>query len=253
MYRLYSEMIGVTHDSINGREKTEWSNFWYDQANKESQERILLIGDSTVRMIRSTFAREIGCPVDMLGTSSGLHDILFAKQMDIFFTSDCYKYTTIFIQLGHHSRIYDKGNRYEEKDYIRFYEDMCILINYLKQFCERIILLSIFYDVIPDNVIENSKVNILKKTYMWIKRFKNEEFNDDINIIKKEKNSILERIGKECNIPYLDINAFMLNLGLKRKTRFLHVDHIHFEDKAKTVIVEQYKKVLLEDKWKNNE
>lgn len=74
-----------THDSINGRETTEWSNFWYDQANDSSEHRILLIGDSTVRMVRSQFAKMINCPVDMLGTSSGLHDILFVEQVNAFF------------------------------------------------------------------------------------------------------------------------------------------------------------------------
>lgn len=142
--RLYSEMLKDTHDLIPGRERLEWSNFWYDDTNKEVEHRILLVGDSTARMVRSTFAEKSGYAVDLCGISSGLHDIFFAKQMDCFFSSNKYKYDAIFVQIGHHSRIGETGEPYSEDDYKRFEEDYNILLDYLMQFSTKIILLTIF-------------------------------------------------------------------------------------------------------------
>lgn len=92
---------------LTEREDIEWSNFWIDKANAYSSKRILLIGDSTSRIIRSTFSRISGCPVDLLATSSALHDELFINQINAFFNQSKYKYETIFVQLGHHA-VYNK-------------------------------------------------------------------------------------------------------------------------------------------------
>lgn len=70
---------------LTEREDIEWPNFWIDRANDNSSKRILLIGDSTSRMIRSTFSKISGSPVDLLATSSALHDELFINQINAFF------------------------------------------------------------------------------------------------------------------------------------------------------------------------
>lgn len=36
-------------NSYKDKETTEWSNFWYDQANVQGGGRILLVGDSIAR------------------------------------------------------------------------------------------------------------------------------------------------------------------------------------------------------------
>lgn len=92
---------------LTEREDIEWSNFWIDRANVNSSKRILLIGDSTSRIIRSTFSKISDCPVDLLATSSALHDELFINQINAFFNQRKYKYETIFVQLGHHA-VYNK-------------------------------------------------------------------------------------------------------------------------------------------------
>lgn len=43
-----------------------------------------MIGDSTIRMIRSTFSEIYGIAVDMIGSSSNLHNIFFKAQIDAF-------------------------------------------------------------------------------------------------------------------------------------------------------------------------
>lgn len=111
----YSKMMLNNCSELIEREDTEWSNFWRDQANKETDGRILLIGDSTARMIRSTYGRIAGKPVDLLATSSGLHDSLFVSQMDCFFSSTEYKYDKIIVQIGHHAELGTGGGTTQKK------------------------------------------------------------------------------------------------------------------------------------------
>ncbi len=235
-------MLENTHDLIPARERLEWSNFWYDDTNKEKEHRILLVGDSTARMVRSRFAEKTGYPVDLLGTSSGLHDILLAKQMDIFFASNCYQYDAIFVQLGHHSRIGESGEPYTAEDYRRFETDYTVLIDYLSQFSKRIILLSIFYSVIPYRY--RSKLRVFKYFERELRRKRAEEYDESVNAVKKGKNEIIGAIAQKKGLPYFDVNAYMMNLAKDRKTVCLHTDHVHFEEKAKDVIVEEYCKLL---------
>lgn len=102
---------------LTEREDIEWSNFWIDRANVNSSKRILLIGDSTSRIIRSTFSKILGCPVDLFATSSALHDELFINQINAFFNQSKYKYETIFVQLGHHA-VYNKMGEIMKKKII---------------------------------------------------------------------------------------------------------------------------------------
>lgn len=103
------QYIKKTTDRYASREKIEWANFWYDYANDNEKRRILMIGDSTVRMVRSTFSEVHKVAVDMIGSSSNLHDVLFRAQINAFFASGEYSYDAIFIQLGHHFRKNDFG------------------------------------------------------------------------------------------------------------------------------------------------
>lgn len=163
--RTINQYIKRTTDEPIAREDTEWANFWYDYARDSSKKRILMIGDSTTRMVRSTFSEIYGIAVDMIGSSSNLHDILFKAQIDAFFASKCYLYDAIFIQLGHHFKKNDCGGGVEEEDYAAFKEDYSNLIDYMHQYTDNIILLSIFdsVTVAPHNKIKN------KYLLTWIK------------------------------------------------------------------------------------
>ena len=117
------EYLKTTHDNLKGREELEWSNTWIEKANENICNRILLIGDSTARMVRKTFSQLTGRPVDLIAHSGGLHDILFVRQVEAFFTSSKYKYSTIYIQLGHHSWWNENGNDYTDEDFECFKND----------------------------------------------------------------------------------------------------------------------------------
>lgn len=240
--RKYADYVNRVHDNIKGREKVEWANYWYDFANKESNKRILLIGDSTVRMVRSTLSRIACCPVDMIGTSSGLHDSLFIAQMDAFFSSDMYLYDIIYIQLGHHSRVGDTGEEYNEDDYRIFKDDLNRLVSFLSQFTTKIVLLSVFYSVICySGHDENWKPSFVQKTvHSLLLRcgIKKEIPDGNANRVKSRKNEIIKQIASERNVAFCDINQIMLDM------RARHIDHIHFEGQYIGVIVREYMKYL---------
>ncbi len=75
----------------------------------------------------------------------------------------------IYVQIGHHSRINELGQSYEEKDYDDFEKDFRCFIEYLKQYTDNIILLGSFYSVIPNKHIQSIENSLLKKEYMkWL-------------------------------------------------------------------------------------
>ena len=220
--KSYRSLLESVHGNICGREDIEWSNFWYDRANGEDARRILLVGDSTSRMVRSRLAKELNEPVDLLGTSSGLHDSLFCSQVDAFF--ECgRRYDAVFIQLGNHSRVNDDGETYQTEDYDRFGRDLRALITFLQQYSDRIILETVFFCVKP-----------LGKISSWIERtfrIKLEEYDENINSNSRQKNLMIRQVAQELGVELLDVNATMMNSNCMR------IDHIHFERRTVHAIV----------------
>ena len=206
---------------FEGREGIEWSNFWYDNANTYSRQRVLLIGDSTSRMVRSAFAKKLGIPVDLFATSSALDDQLFVNQLHCFFDESIYKYDVIFVQLGHHARKNKFGLDYQDCDFDKFSEDLENLIIYLKQFSNKIVLETIFYSVMPQNmfVLMLEKFGLMK-----------EKYDNVINHHKDRKNKIIKEIANKTGCDFCDINTKMLH------TKYIHKDHIHYEPSARNVI-----------------
>ncbi len=232
------------YDGLKGRESIEWSNFWYSQSNSDHQsDRILLIGDSTVRMIRSTFERYQRCPVDMIGSSSGLHDILFIRQIDAFFASSEYRYSAIFIQMGHHSIRGDGGTPYQDDDYNRYKEDFIGLINYLRQYTENIILLTSFLNVTPIPSMFSSTLRSLP--ILLYRKIFGETIDYSWSDVVIKKNEIVEKIARDEHLKFCDIDGMMRSKCKGMFPRYIHKDHIHYVgSKAKTAIVKEYAKYL---------
>lgn len=227
----YSELIGgSTRSFYNEREDIEWSNVWIDQANYEREDRILLIGDSTARMVRHELANRTNRPVDLLASSSAFHDSMFVSQIDCFFDQNMYKYDTIFVQLGHHGEIGMGGGKYKKQDWMLYEEEFKKLIIFLKTIVDNIVVESIFYTVLPD------------KRHWLLKRLIKapEKYDTKTNELKKIKTEIMFKVANELNCRILDINEYMLNEG----ARYRHVDHIHFEEKAKPFICKKMMEYL---------
>ena len=218
------------YNGYTGREGIEWSNTWISNADRPVKKRILLIGDSTARMIRSTLERCSKVPVDMIGTSAALDDLLFTSILHAFFNNSLYKYDAIFVQLGHHSRINKTGQPYKDSDYEKFHSDLISLLNYLKNFCDNIILESVFLSVKPKKRYQ-TVLNLLGLPIAEIP-------DEDANSVKRKKNEIIKQVACEANVTYLDICAYMEDKNIP------HRDHIHYIGKAKSVISKEMLKYI---------
>lgn len=170
----------------------------------------------------------------MIGTSSALDDELFVSLLDGYFEKCIYKYDAIFIQVGHHSRIGKDGGEYKESDFYKFEQDFTALLLFTKQFTENIIVESIFESF----EFGNSFISKLKKSshivkFLYRMGILKEKLDRSINSITNRKSiitkKIVDRIG---GVKYIDINDYMKN------QKYIHIDHIHFEDKAKNVIAQ---------------
>lgn len=238
----YSHYVKSIYDGLEGRESIEWANFWYSSSNCPPRDRILMIGDSTARMVRSSFERLIGIPVDMIGTSCGLHDVLFANQIDAFFASTLYHYSVIFVQLGHHSIRGEKGDKYNEEDYKRFGEDLEALVEYLQQYSKKIILLTSFLNVMPLPSHFNSRLKSLP--ILLYRKVFGEKIDYSWSDVVVKKNQITKEIANLHHLSFIDIDYIMRSQCSGIFPKYIHIDHIHYEPRAKSAIVKEYAKFL---------
>lgn len=190
-------------------------------------------------MVRSTFAKFVQYPVDMIGCSSGLDDEIFVNTIDSFFNNTQYKYDVIFVQMGHHGRINKSGNHYSEEDYHKFAQDYKALLNFLFQHTNKIIVESIFDAIIPCKYPKIKNMLIILNIHRLFYKLGiiKEQPDNEINKVTHRKNQIIKDLIASSfnsqNINYYDINMIMKN------SYYVHVDHIHFEEKAKYYIAAQ--------------
>ena len=230
--KTYREFIGEVLNGKEYREKIEWTNTWIDNAPPpecqetiDSQQRLLIIGDSTARMVRSTLARVLKCPIDLVATSANIYDEMFVNLVDTFFNNNLYQYNIIFVQLGQHGRIGVDGGEFTDSDLARYKGNMISLLNFLKQYCSCIIVETIYDAVlIPTTKLQKWLIKL---------HIKKEVKDANINAVTQAKNGVLPSVCRDTNCFYLDINSFM------NSQRYIHVDHIHFEQNAKTVIAQR--------------
>lgn len=67
-----------------------------------------------------------------------------------------------------------------------------------------------------------------------------EKYDSEVNEVKQGKNNIILHIAESRNVPLCDINQIMLDRAKNYRTVCLHTDHVHFEDRAKDIIVKEY-------------
>lgn len=225
----YCEMIANIRSNPLEREEIEWTNFWRDSANADKNNRVLLIGDSNARILRGSFGDCIKRPVDLFATSSGLHDSLFVNQLDCFFASEEFKYTDIFIQLGHHAEFGADGDYFSDEDYDLYEKEFALLVDFLKQKAENVVVESVFYTVFPN-----------KRTLINRAIRKPEKYNDTVNARKARKNAIMKKVAEDKKVKFCDINGYMLKEG----TKYRHYDDIHYEERAKAFIVKEMAEYL---------
>ena len=227
--KTYRELLKKIYNNIEDREPIEWGNTWIDKPYTNDTKRILLVGESTSRMVRSTLARISGYAVDMIGTSSRIDDELFVNQIDSYFNNFLYKYDAIVIQIGHHGREQRKDNTSIKQDEEQFREAFDTLLTYLKGISSNITVETIF-----DSIIPNKKWHKFFLHRGWMK----EKKDDEINNITSLRNRIMREVAEKHGVKFLDINPIV------DSTRYIHIDHTHFEDSAKPYIAKEMLKII---------
>lgn len=222
-------------NSYKDKETTEWSNFWYDQANVQGGGRILLVGNSIARQYRRSLSEKLKCPVDLFGTSAALRDSMFWDQWQCFFKNGLYEYSTIFCWVGNHSRLNEDGNAFfGEQDYRRLYHDFTRLIIECKSRTRQVVVLSTFH-IYKWRKYNNEIERIRRKL-----GFKPKEYlNDEENVVVENKNRIMKEISEEHNLPFYDIDAIMM------KSKYWHVDFIHYIPESNSFVAEYLCRLLV--------
>lgn len=238
-----TDYIISSHDRSEGREPIEWANFWYSETNSTPpRPRILLIGDSTARMVRSTFERVARRPVDMIGTSCGLNDVLFGKQMEAFFASEQFCYDCIFVQVGHHSIKNVHGEEYSEDDFRQFRKDYLGLLDFLQQYSNNIVLLTNFLNV--SSLPKWASCKLKSLPILIYRKIVGEKIDWLWSATVQRKNEIILEIAKSKGYKFCDIDSLMRKDCQGCFPKYIHVDHIHYEPRAKVPIVLEYMKYI---------
>lgn len=231
--RTYRETIGKLHKDHFRREPEEWSNGWYDAANiRENGKRILFIGDCILRQSRSGVSRNLKCPIDLFGTSSALDDELFALQIDSFFQGIDYMYDVAVIQVGHHANLEPDGSLLSTDSLRNFETNLTLLCDFISQYAPKILLLTVLKQIRP---VEKTKLNRWKLKHGFMK----EKPDEVMNIVVNAKNEIIERTAKKH-----PATSFYNVVEALEKTKFLHRDHVHYEDKALPFIVKEISEAI---------
>ena len=115
------------------REKYEWAQLWWEEADNALVKRVLLIGDSITVGYRPYVQEKLKEKflVDMLSTSKSIDDPSFIKELNYILNE--YQYTLIHFNNGLH------GNHVSDDDYESFYKRV---LKILKDKCNNVILVT---------------------------------------------------------------------------------------------------------------
>lgn len=200
----------TTMSDVLNREKIEWQNMWWEEANNSSISRIALLGDSVTRDLRSKLNELLKGKyvVDLCASSSQITDKLLCKEIKFFFECNKWKYEVIILQIGGQhgfNRRCDNDLLYREQ----YKKEYCEIIEKIRQYGKRILFLSSTPTVDKENFNHN-----------------NIERNKEIIA----RNRVAEELAKAYKMSYIDIYNPILEKGLK------HTDYIHFDQEANVYI-----------------
>lgn len=221
-------------NSYADKEATEWVNFWYDKANQKSDRRILLIGDSVSRQIRSTMSALLQCPVNLFATSAALRDSMFWNQLKCFFENGLYSYEAIFIWVGNHSRRSEDGTGYfSDYDFQRFHSDFSTLVEICRGIAPKVIILSTLHMFIRRNA--NKYFESIREI-VGIRPKETLDYKE--NAVVEVKNKIIEQVASEQGLLFYDIDKTLL------KSKYWHKDNIHYISKSNKFVASRLIELL---------
>lgn len=219
------------------RENVEWSNIWIDRVPDRDCKRYLLIGDSVLRMIRSSIAGKLNCPIDFIGCSSALNDVLFVGLVDYFFQTTNYRYAGVVIQVNHHGTVGIDGGDFNEVDYKIYHDSLSHLVEFVKQHTSNVVLVNVldFYMLKPK--IKHFPQRLHDALYRWkVLKEKKDEFR---TAICHCRNVEIHKVAQESNIKFLDLNKVIAN------HKIIRVDRIHPEYKAVPIMADSIVEQIL--------
>lgn len=207
----------------NGREQIEWVNYWWEDANDNSKERWLLLGDSVIRQIRSTLNRMVGdkIAIDCFCTSTYLDDELLMKEIKDFISVQDYHYSKILINVGFHHGL-DRNvaeNSEDERIFRKAYEDIVELC--LIQ-CDNIVMIS--------GTLEAKTEDF-------------DSLDDKINKEIEARNRVVSEICKINDFIYIDLFHYFK----KKHFKYKHRDNVHFFRNADTIMSRLVYKAIKQD------
>lgn len=213
------------------REKIEWANYWMDKDHDKldtKNKRILLVGDSTSREIRSTLTRVAKMPVDFIGSSSHVLDELLLRQIEFFFEFNDFHYEMIHIQFGCHGIESLPEGTDLESFYNEYRQQYLEVLKFLKKHCKILVAASATQIVKYPYQMNNVFCRIYNKIHIAAMEKADPVYEADIVM----RNTIVNSICSDLSIPFNDLYMFMLETGKHMR----HIDHVHYEKKAKKLI-----------------
>lgn len=198
---------------IEEREEIEWTNTWIDKANTNNS-RILFIGDSVTRQLRSELSRFLfeELPVDLYASSYALNDAIFWTSVEQFLNSG-YTYEIIIIHYGFHHGFSTMCSSSHD-NYLEYKGNYQKLIDLCKLHSKRIVVMTGTSYVCKNNLSEID-----------------EEWEEEV----LTRNSISKELAGENNIQLFD----MYQLISHSRGEFKYIDHVHLERKADIFIIYQ--------------
>ena len=183
------------------RENIEWTNTWIEACLEPNKPRILLIGDSVTRELRSEMSKlHPEYAFDYIGTSSSFEDPCFYNILEAFFKNNYYQYKQIFCNIGaKHSWYINTAKRQDHSQ--RYEKNFSKFIKYVKKYTSRVIIL-----LTPPN-------RLLEDIQKW-----DDEKNEEI----QKRNEIQSKVAKREKIITIDLYDMVI------KNQYAYRDHCHF-------------------------
>ena len=143
---------------------------------------------------------------------------MFWDQWECFFKNGLYKYDTIFVWIGNHSRMSEDGkSHFTEYDYRRFRSDFRNLIEQCFEKSPNVVVLSTLHMFKCRR--KNQSIERIRRKLMIKPK---ETLDYEENIVVEGKNRIMQEIADEKGIKFYDIDSTLM------KSKFWHTDVIHY-------------------------
>lgn len=189
---------------LQDREFIEWSNTWVEDARDFKKKRILIIGDSVARAFRGSLNDKLPqYSIDFIGFSFSLEDSSLYNICQAYFADRHYCYDMILLNVGAQHGFYIAADK-KTTDADKFKVAYDNFLNYVKDYCQNIAVLTATPNVLDSDVSKYDEV-------------KNKE------IVKR--NQLSEEIAKKYGYPVVDLYDFVI------KQKYSYADRQHFSEK----------------------